>query len=131
MKVMLAISLLALAGVLWASLAAAQHIRRARRRKRASRTDIGQDLSAQRLPHIDPAANAFRTEDRSGPEGPGQPPPPRPAHGAPGQIEPNLDGASVASDPDASGAEDVRPGSKSPHASSAVHSDSQMRTATR
>lgn len=34
---MLAISLLALAGVLWASLAAAQHIRRARKRRRGSR----------------------------------------------------------------------------------------------
>lgn len=39
MRVLLAISLLALAGVLWASLAAAQHIRRARRRKRGAHAD--------------------------------------------------------------------------------------------
>lgn len=38
MRVLLAISLLALAGVLWASLAAAQHIRRARRRNRQAAT---------------------------------------------------------------------------------------------
>lgn len=69
MRVLLAISLLALAGVLWASLAAAQHIRRARRRNRRAAIGTNTDQAVNRSEEFDrPPGNDSVRRDPLGTE---------------------------------------------------------------
>ena len=73
MRVLMVISLFALAGLLWASLAAAQHIRRARRRGRTSSGTGGEKVAGTQP--AEPILSGKSPEGRLLPDAASQPTP--------------------------------------------------------